>query len=86
MFEAYPVDLVLLDCAMHGTAGEIVAHKIKQCKQSIPVIAVSASPITEESLTCSDFVVPTGEGPVLLLKENWTATCAPFSRRMGDQE
>jgi len=69
MFEAYPVDLVLLDCAMHGTAGEIVAHKIKQCKQSIPVIAVSASPITEESLTCSDCVVPTGEGPVLLLKK-----------------
>ena len=69
MFEAYPVDLVLLDYAMHGTAGEIVAHKIKQCKQNIPVIAVSASPITEESLTSADCVVTTGEVPVLLLKK-----------------
>ena len=69
MFEAYPVDLVLLDYAMHGTAGEIVAHKIKQCKQNIPVITVSASPITEESLTSADCVVTTGEGPVLLLKK-----------------
>jgi DNA-binding response OmpR family regulator len=69
MFEAYPVDLVLLDYAMYGTAGEIVAHKIKQCKQNIPVIAVSASPITEESLTSADYVVTTGEGPVLLLKK-----------------
>jgi len=69
MFEAYPVDLVLLDYAMHGTAGEIVAHKIKQCKQNIPVIAVSASPITEEGLTSVDCVVTTGEGPVLLLKK-----------------
>ena len=69
MFEAYPVDLVLLDHAMHGTAGEIVAHKIKQCKQNIPVIAVSASPITDETLTCADCVVTKGEGPVLLLKK-----------------
>ena len=60
---------VLLDYAMHGMAGEIVARKIKQCKQNIPVIAVSASPITEESLTSADCVVTTGEVPVLLLKK-----------------
>ena len=69
MFEAYPVDLVLLDYAMHGTAGEIVAHRINRCKQNIPVIAVAASPSTEESLTCANWVVTTGENPVLLLQK-----------------
>jgi hypothetical protein len=54
---------------MHGTAGEIVAHRIKRCKQNIPVIAVAADPITGESLTCADGVVTTGENPVLLLQK-----------------
>jgi DNA-binding NarL/FixJ family response regulator len=69
MFEAYPVDLVLLDYAMHGTADEIVADKIKRCKQNIPVVAISADPITEKSLACVNYVVTTGEGPVPLLKK-----------------
>ncbi len=69
MFEAYPVDLVLLDYAMHGTIGEIVAHKIKRCKQKTPVIAVSATPVPEGTLTCADCVVTKGEDPVLLLKK-----------------
>ena len=69
MFEAYPVDLVLLDYAMHGTAGEIVAHRIQRRKPNIPVIAVAAGPITGESLTYADGVVTTGENPVLLLQK-----------------
>lgn len=66
MLEAYPVDLVLLGYAMHGTADEIGAHKIKQ---NIPVIAVSANLVTDESLTKADCVVTTGEGPALLLNK-----------------
>ena len=69
MFEAYPVDLVLLDYAMYGTGSGVVADKIKQRKPNIPVIAVSASPVTEESLTSADCIVATGEAPVLLLKK-----------------
>lgn len=66
MLEAYPVDLVLLGYAMHGTADEIGVHKIKQ---NIPVIAVSANLVTDESLTKADCVVTTGEGPALLLNK-----------------
>ena|ERR1019366_465915 len=69
MFEAYPVDLVLLDYAMHGTACEIFAHRIQRCKPNIPVIEVAAGPITGESLTCADWVVTTGKNPVLLLQK-----------------
>ncbi len=86
MFEAYPVDLVLLDYAMHGTASEIVAHKIKQCKQNIPVIAVSPSPITEESLTSADCIVTTGEGPVLLLKKIGQLLASLSAVGWGEQE
>ncbi len=68
MLHAYPVDLVLLDYALPGTDGEIVTQKIKRCKQDVPVVAVSANPIPEETLTCADCVVTTREGPVPLLK------------------
>ena len=69
MLDAYPVDLVLLDYAMHGTADEIGAHKIKLRRQNIPVIAVSATVVTEEILSKADCVVTTGEGSALLLKK-----------------
>lgn len=80
MFEAYPVDLVLLDHAMHGAADEIIAHKIKRRKQNVPVIAVSANPITEGSLTCAECVVPKGQGPVQLLKKIKKLLAPPTGR------
>jgi len=80
MFEAYPVDLVLLDHAMHGAADEIIAHKIKRRKQNVPVIAVSANPITEGSLTCAECVVPKGQGPVQLLKKIRKLLAPPTGR------
>jgi DNA-binding NarL/FixJ family response regulator len=69
MVAAYPVDLVLLDSAMPGMDGEIITHKIKHCKQNVPVIAVSADPIPEETLACADCVVTKAQGPALLLKK-----------------
>ncbi|MGA7459266.1 MAG: response regulator [Candidatus Korobacteraceae bacterium] len=69
LLEAYPVDLVLLDYSMPGTDGETVAHKIKRCKQNVPVIAVSASHIPEETLACADCVVTKTQDPVFLLKK-----------------
>jgi DNA-binding NarL/FixJ family response regulator len=69
MLEAYPVDLVLLDDAMRGTDGELVAYKIKRCKQTIPVIAVSAQPIPEEILSCADCVVTKEQDPLQLLQK-----------------
>jgi CheY-like chemotaxis protein len=74
-------DLVLLDYAMRGADGEIVVHKVKRCKQNVPLIAVSANPIPEEALSCADCVVTREKGPVQLLKKieqylrrSWPAT------------
>ncbi len=69
LFEAYPVDLVLLDYGMPVTDGETVTHRMKRCKQNIPVIAVSANPIPAKALTCADCVVEKGQDPVLLVKK-----------------
>jgi hypothetical protein len=49
--------------------GEIVAHKIKRCKKTRSVIAVSASLIPEETLACADCVVTKEQDPVFLLKK-----------------
>ncbi len=84
MFETYPVDLVLLDYAMRGKDGEIVAHKVKRCKQNVPVIAVSANPIPEETLSCADWVVTTEKGPAQLLKKIGQLLAPPTAGDTGD--
>src|SRR5271157_2240195 len=85
MFEAYPVDLVLLDYAMHGMAGEIVARKIKQCTKHSRHRGFSEPHYRGEShqrgLRCHN---GRRSGPAV--EENWAVTCAPFSRRVGEQE
>ena len=83
MFEAYPVDLVLLDYAMRGTDGELVAHKLKRCKQNIPVIAVSVKPIPEGALSCADFVVTKEQGPLQLLQKIGQLLGPPTGRDPG---
>ncbi len=83
MFEAYPVDLVLLDHAIRGTDGELVAHKIKRCKQNIPVIAVSAKPISGETLSCADCVVTKEQGPLQLLQKIGQLLVPPTGRDTG---
>ena len=86
MLDAYPVDLVLLDYAMHGTADEIRAHKIKLRRQNIPVIAVSATvgyggDSQQSGLRCHN-----GRRFGAAAEENWTATCAPFGCPPRKQE
>ncbi len=83
IFEAYPVDLVLLDYAMRGADGELVAHKLKRCKQNIPVIAVSVKPIPEEILSCADCVVTNEQGPLQLLEKIGQLLVPPTGRVTG---
>jgi CheY-like chemotaxis protein len=83
MFEAYPVDLVLLDHAMRGPDGELVADKIKRRKQNIPVIAVSAKPISAETLSCADCVVTQEQGPLQLLQKIGQLLVPPTGRDTG---
>lgn len=63
-----PVDLVLLDYVMPGLDGGTVAQLMKRCKQSVPIVLVSASPVLEENATCVDCRIDKGQGPVLLLE------------------
>jgi DNA-binding NarL/FixJ family response regulator len=83
MFEAYPVDLVLLDHAMRGTDGELIVHKIRRCKQNVPVIAVSAEPIPEETLSCADCVVTKEQGSLQLLQKIGQLLMLPTGRDTG---
>jgi len=83
MFEAYPVDLVLLDHAMRGADGELVAHKIKRCKQNIPIVAVSTKPIPEETLSCADRIVTNEQDLLQLLKTIEQLLVAPVGRDGG---
>jgi len=83
MFEAYPVDLVLLDHAMHGADGELVVQKIKRCKQNIPIVAVSTRPIHEETLLCADCVVTNQQDPLLLLQTIGQLLAPPVGRDGG---
>jgi CheY-like chemotaxis protein len=68
MFSANAIDLVLLDYAMPGLDGGLIARELKRRRPYVPVIIVSASPLPEEIRTCADCIVAKGEGPSLLLE------------------
>lgn len=68
LFANNPVHLVLLDFAMPGMDGGAVAKELKRLNRTIPVIMVSASPLSEQALTCADCLVTKGQGPQVLLE------------------
>ena len=69
LFATNPVHLVLLDFAMPGMDGGAVAKELKRLNQTVPVIMVSASPLSEQALTCADCFVTKGQGPKVLLDQ-----------------
>jgi CheY-like chemotaxis protein len=69
MFAGQPVDLVLLDYAMPGINGGVVAQEIKNQRPRVPIVIVSASPIEERSLGRVDCVINKGAGPAVLLEK-----------------
>lgn len=72
------VHLVLLDFAMPGMDGGAVAKELKRLNQSVPVIMVSASPLSEQALTCADCLITKGQGPQVLLDQiNQLLKCFP---------
>ena len=68
IFGSSPVDLVLLDYAMPGMYGDIVAQAMKDYKPTVPVILVSGSEVPEEAATKVDFCLRKAEGPEPLLR------------------
>lgn len=68
IFAALPIDLVLLDYLMPGMDGGVVAQQMKAHKPNVPVIMVSASPVSQGTLTCADCRIDKGQGPEFLLE------------------
>ena len=68
LFSSQRVDLVLLDYVMPGLDGGAVAKQMKRSRGGVPIVLVTASPIPEETVTCVDYRIMKGHGPVLLLK------------------
>jgi len=69
IFEAYPIDLVLLDYVMPGTDGGHISQTMKAHKPLVPIILVSANFVPEEAIICADRFMAKGDGPAFLLAE-----------------
>jgi CheY-like chemotaxis protein len=68
IFDAQPIDLVLLDYLMPGLDAAAVAGEIKRRRPSVPVIMVSANPLLQDMRTSADCIVPKGQSPAVLLQ------------------
>jgi CheY-like chemotaxis protein len=69
LFASYEVDLVLLDFAMPDMDGGRVSQAMKRHNGHVPIIFVSASPVSEETLAGAECRLDKGEGPAVLLKK-----------------
>ena len=67
LFNAFPVDLVLLDYVMPGINGAVVAQEMRHRKGHVPIILVSAF-MPEGILALVDGFVEKGNGPLPLLE------------------
>jgi len=69
LFAEQPVELVLLDFKMPGVDGGIVAQRMKSSKPWVPILLVSASEVSDETLATVDCRIDKGHGPVPLLEK-----------------
>jgi CheY-like chemotaxis protein len=68
LFNAEPIDLVILDYKMPGMNGDIVAERMKRFKPSIPILLFSAYvDLPRETLALVDRYLTKGEGPLPML-------------------
>jgi CheY-like chemotaxis protein len=68
IFGSNPVDLVLLDFALQGMDGGLVADAMKAHSPDIPIVMVSGVEVPEECLKKVNGFVRKGDGPDSLLK------------------
>jgi CheY-like chemotaxis protein len=68
LFGTNPVDLVLLDYAMPGMHGDVVAQAMKDYKPGVPVILVSGAEVPERALAEVNRHIRKAEGPEQLLQ------------------
>lgn len=79
IFGSNPVDLVLLDYALQGMDGGLVADAMKTHSPHVPIIMVSGIDVPEDCLAKVNKFVRKGEGPELLLQSirEFTSTAPP---------
>ena len=69
IFSAEVIDLVVLDYAMPGMHGGVVAEKMKAAKPKVPILLLSAYvDLPGETLALVDRYVTKGEAPPVLLE------------------
>jgi CheY-like chemotaxis protein len=69
LFSSEAIGLVVLDYAMPGMDGGVVAKEMKSLKPEVPIILLSAYlDLPEETLTLVDQYVTKGEPPPVLLQ------------------
>jgi CheY-like chemotaxis protein len=68
LFSSEDLDLVILDYAMPGMNGDVVAKKMKELKSDLPIIMLSAYvDLPKETLALVDKSLTKGEVPKILL-------------------
>jgi CheY-like chemotaxis protein len=68
LFAAHPVDAVVLDYAMPGMHGGLVAQKMRQTKPKVPILLLSAYlDLPAEVTSLADIYMTKGEGAPALL-------------------
>jgi len=68
LFTSEDLDLVILDYAMPGMNGDVVAKKMKELKSDLPIIMLSAYvDLPKETLALVDKSLTKGEVPKVLL-------------------
>ncbi len=68
IFASNAIDLVLIDFALDGMDGGLVAEAMKDYKPQVPIILVSGVDVPERCLAVVNSYVRKGEGPEPLLK------------------
>ena|SRR6266404_4167594 len=64
LFDAHPaVELVLLDYAMPGMDGGMVAREIKMRRPSVPIFMISAHVLSKTRCPFVDLFISKGDGP-----------------------
>jgi CheY-like chemotaxis protein len=80
IFGNNPVGLVLLDYALEGIDGGVVAEAMKAHSPHVPIIMVSGMEVPEDCLARVNKFVRKGESPELLLQSIRELTSTPIHR------
>ena len=66
LFEAHPIDGVVLDYNMPRMNGIAVAERLKKLRSTVPIIMLSGYPVPAEANRYIDTIITKGGSPALL--------------------